>query len=36
VTELAFSEVKLGGDLPDEQFVFVAPPGVQVVDANAM
>jgi outer membrane lipoprotein-sorting protein len=33
-TVLVFSNVVLGTDLPDDQFTFVAPKGVEVVDAN--
>jgi outer membrane lipoprotein carrier protein len=33
-TELHFSSVKLDVDVPDSEFVFVAPPGVSVIKAG--
>ena len=33
-TTLVFANVVLGTDLPDDQFTFVAPQGVEVIDAN--
>lgn len=34
VTEMNFTMVRLNGDIPDSDFVFVAPPGVQVIKAG--
>ncbi len=33
-TSLSFTAVRLGEDIPDKEFAFVAPPGVQVIKAN--
>lgn len=35
VTEIEFSDVKLGGDLPADTFLFRVPDGVEVIDAGS-
>ncbi len=34
VTEMSFTGVRMNGDIPDSEFSFVAPPGVQVIKAG--
>lgn len=34
VTEMNFSMVRMNQDIPDTEFTFVAPPGVQVIKAG--
>jgi outer membrane lipoprotein carrier protein len=36
ITELAFENVELPDDIPDEQFTFTVPEGVEVVDAGSL
>ena len=36
VTEMNFTMVLMNKDIPDVEFTFVAPPGVQVVKAGGI